>query len=169
MRARHTESGPPLKPTTTRDSSCKRWCWRMKIRTFSNTSLIIRDKIRQKNAPLQKNPSFYFVLFKKCPTFAPAIGNKPPHGALDEWLSQRSAKPCTPVRIGYAPPKKKTQPFKLSLFCLKLWGRIGMWIFMLVQVNCVGIGGDLLEEWEVFRKESHVIHKLSVPLQRNQN
>ena len=90
----------------------------MKIRTFSNTSLIICDKIRQKIAPLQKNPSFYFVLFKKCPTFAPAIGNKPPHGALDEWLSQRSAKPSTPVRIGYAPPKKKTQPFKLSLFCL---------------------------------------------------
>ena len=54
---------------------------------------------------LQKNPSFYFVLSEFCTTFAPANG-KSLHGALDEWLSQRSAKPCTPVRIGYAPPEK---------------------------------------------------------------
>ena len=29
------------------------------------------------------------------------------NGALDEWLSHRSAKPFTPVRIGYPPHKKK--------------------------------------------------------------
>ncbi len=34
---------------------------------------------------------------KKYTTFASA--NKK-HGALDEWLSHRSAKPLTPVRIG---------------------------------------------------------------------
>ena len=36
-------------------------------------------------------------------TFAPAFAN----GALDEWLSQRSAKPSTAVRIRQAPPKQR--------------------------------------------------------------
>lgn len=44
----------------------------------------------------------------KSRNFALAIGKqqrftKNNNGALDERLSQRSAKPCTPVRIGYAP------------------------------------------------------------------
>ena len=36
-------------------------------------------------------------------TFAPAFKN----GALDEWLSQRSAKPSTAVRIRQAPQKQR--------------------------------------------------------------
>ena len=35
-------------------------------------------------------------------TFAPAFAN----GALDEWLSLRSAKPSTAVRIRHAPRSK---------------------------------------------------------------
>ena len=31
-------------------------------------------------------------------------------GALDEWLSQRSAKPSTAVRIRQAPPESKEPP-----------------------------------------------------------
>ena len=38
--------------------------------------------------------------FKKMTTFATA--NKK-NGSLDEWLSQRSAKPCTAVRIRQEP------------------------------------------------------------------
>lgn len=38
--------------------------------------------------------------FKICTTFATA--NKK-NGSLDEWLSQRSAKPCTAVRIRQEP------------------------------------------------------------------
>ena len=37
-------------------------------------------------------------------TFAPDLE----FGALDEWLSQRSAKPSTAVRIRQAPPQKKS-------------------------------------------------------------
>ena len=40
-----------------------------------------------------------FAVHKKCLTFVIANAN----GALDEWLSQRSAKPCTAVRIRQAP------------------------------------------------------------------
>ena len=36
-------------------------------------------------------------------TFAPAFAN----GALDEWLSLRSAKPSTAVRIRHAPRSKE--------------------------------------------------------------
>ena len=43
-------------------------------------------------------------IFKKCTTFATA--NKK-DGSLDEWLSQRSAKPCTAVRIRQEPPKAR--------------------------------------------------------------
>ena len=38
-------------------------------------------------------------------TFAPAFKN----GALDEWLSLRSAKPSTAVRIRQAPLKERKQ------------------------------------------------------------
>ena len=41
--------------------------------------------------------------FKICTTFATA--NKK-NGSLDEWLSQRSAKPCTAVRIRQEPLRK---------------------------------------------------------------
>ena len=40
-----------------------------------------------------------FVLHKKCLTFVIANAT----GTLDEWLSQRSAKPCTAVRIRQVP------------------------------------------------------------------
>ena len=54
---------------------------------------------------------------KRC-TFAAQLRN----GALDEWLSQRSAKPSTAVRIRQAPPPKgkaieKDIPTKGCLFC----------------------------------------------------
>ena len=54
---------------------------------------------------------------KRC-TFAAQLRN----GALDEWLSQRSAKPSTAVRIRQAPPLKgkaieKDIPPKGCLFC----------------------------------------------------
>lgn len=54
---------------------------------------------------------------KRC-TFAAKLRN----GALDEWLSQRSAKPSTAVRIRQAPPLKgkaieKDIPTKGCLFC----------------------------------------------------
>ena len=54
---------------------------------------------------------------KRC-TFAAQLRN----GALDEWLSQRSAKPSTAVRIRQAPPLKgkaieKDIPTKGCLFC----------------------------------------------------
>ena len=40
-------------------------------------------------------------------------------GALDEWLSQRSAKPSTAVRIRQAPPsKRKAEEEILQLFYL---------------------------------------------------
>ena len=38
--------------------------------------------------------------FKICTTFATANEK---NGSLDEWLSQRSAKPCTAVRIRQEP------------------------------------------------------------------
>ena len=46
---------------------------------------------------------------KICSNFATATRN----GALDEWLSQRSAKPCTAVRSRHAPLKgcTKVHPF----------------------------------------------------------
>ena len=52
------------------------------------------------------------------PTFALAKRN----GALDEWLSLRSAKPSTAVRIRQAPPSKTTNPATFTnaagfLFC----------------------------------------------------
>ena len=40
--------------------------------------------------------------FKICTTFATANEK---NGSLDEWLSQRSAKPCTAVRIRQEPPE----------------------------------------------------------------
>ena len=41
-------------------------------------------------------------------TFAPAFKKQCLiSGALDEWLSQRSAKPSTAVRIRQAPPQKR--------------------------------------------------------------
>ena len=42
--------------------------------------------------------------FKKCTTFATANRK---NGSLDEWLSQRSAKPCTAVRIRQEPHKNE--------------------------------------------------------------
>ena len=40
------------------------------------------------------------------------------NGSLDEWLSQRSAKPCTAVRIRQEPPNsKKALPVKRRSFC----------------------------------------------------
>ena len=52
------------------------------------------------------------------PTFAPAIRN----GALDEWLSLRSAKPSTAVRIRQAPPEesKRLMEISTSLFSYPL-------------------------------------------------
>ena len=43
-------------------------------------------------------------------------------GSLDEWLSQRSAKPCTAVRIRQEPRRKASKLFvmnasRLFLFC----------------------------------------------------
>ena len=49
---------------------------------------------------------------QKCHTFA--LANRE-HGALDEWLSLRSAKPSTAVRIRQAPPKIE-QSQKAALF-----------------------------------------------------
>ena len=46
-----------------------------------------------------------FVLHKKCLTFVFAKGYALPTGTLDEWLSQRSAKPCTAVRIRQVPQR----------------------------------------------------------------
>ena len=45
-------------------------------------------------------------------TFAQPFQN----GALDEWLSQRSAKPCTAVRIRQAPLHKRTRQHNGILF-----------------------------------------------------
>lgn len=62
------------------------------------------------------NNRFGTIFFEKKPQIVWSVRQKvlPLHsqtknnnGALDERLSQRSAKPCTPVRIGYAPQKKK--------------------------------------------------------------
>ena len=62
------------------------------------------------------NNRFGTTFFEKKPQIVWSVRQKvlPLHsqtknnnGALDERLSQRSAKPCTPVRIGYAPLKKK--------------------------------------------------------------
>ena len=47
---------------------------------------------------------------KKSRTFATAIEKQRlqrKKGSLDEWLSQRSAKPCTAVRIRQEPPKAR--------------------------------------------------------------
>ena len=46
--------------------------------------------------------------FKICTTFATA--NKK-NGSLDEWLSQRSAKPCTAVRIRQEPHQTLSDDF----------------------------------------------------------
>ena len=48
--------------------------------------------------------------FKICTTFATANEK---NGSLDEWLSQRSAKPCTAVRIRQE-PHKISEPIKGS-------------------------------------------------------
>ena len=45
-----------------------------------------------------------FADIKIMPTFA---SQKKKDGSLDEWLSQRSAKPCTAVRIRQEPPKQE--------------------------------------------------------------
>ena len=42
-------------------------------------------------------------ILKKCITFATAIRKIRDFGTLDEWLSQRSAKPRTAVRIRQVP------------------------------------------------------------------
>ena len=51
---------------------------------------------RKKMAKVLQNPenSYTFAVTK-------------PHGSLDEWLSQRSAKPCTAVRIRQEPQRKE--------------------------------------------------------------
>lgn len=51
----------------------------------------------------KKNCCRQFGSFKICTTFATANEKQ---GSLDEWLSQRSAKPCTAVRIRQEPLKK---------------------------------------------------------------
>ena len=53
-------------------------------------------------------------------TFAPAFRNGVLIGALDEWLSQRSAKPSTAVRIRQAPQRKVLKPQKWvsGFFCI---------------------------------------------------
>ncbi len=45
-----------------------------------------------------------FAISVKCTNFA--LAKQKTTGALDEWLSHWSAKPVTPVRIGYAPHEK---------------------------------------------------------------
>ena len=64
------------------------------------------------------NNRFGTTFFEKKPQIVWSVRQKvlPLHsqtknnnGALDERLSQRSAKPCTPVRIGYAPPKNEKE------------------------------------------------------------
>ena len=55
---------------------------------------------------------------QKCHTFA--LANKE-QGALDEWLSLRSAKPSTAVRIRQAPPKiEQSQKGCSFLFTLQM-------------------------------------------------
>ena len=49
-----------------------------------------------------KKAASLFVLHKKCLTFVIAKAT----GTLDEWLSQRSAKPCTAVRIRQVPQRR---------------------------------------------------------------
>ena len=56
------------------------------------------------------------VIPHKSRTFA--LANKE-QGALDEWLSLRSAKPSTAVRIRQAPPTKDDE-FKLIIFFLSV-------------------------------------------------
>ena len=46
--------------------------------------------------------------FKICTTFATANEK---NGSLDEWLSQRSAKPCTAVRIRQEPHEALSDVF----------------------------------------------------------
>ena len=53
------------------------------------------QKKREKN---KKNIENCFAYKKKVTTFAVSKQNDN-IGSLDEWLSQRSAKPCTAVRI----------------------------------------------------------------------
>ena len=50
---------------------------------------------------------------QKCHTFA--LANRE-QGALDEWLSLRSAKPSTAVRIRQAPPKIEQSQKGCSIF-----------------------------------------------------
>ena len=63
-----------------------------------------------------------FVLHKKCLTFVIANAT----GTLDEWLSQRSAKPCTAVRIRQV-PQESLNDEALFLF---LWCRFLFWNYL---------------------------------------
>ena len=56
-----------------------------------------------------------FVIHQKMITFASAFENARLIGALDEWLSLRSAKPSTAVRIRHAPHSKKKAEGIISL------------------------------------------------------
>ena len=63
-----------------------------------------RKECSSKKKKTKKNCCGQFGSFKICTTFATANEKQ---GSLDEWLSQRSAKPCTAVRIRQEPPKAK--------------------------------------------------------------
>ena len=54
---------------------------------------------------IEKILFLFFVFRKIVSTFAIAKRLSAPFGTLDEWLSQRSAKPCTAVRIRQVPQK----------------------------------------------------------------
>ena len=59
-----------------------------------------RKECSSKKKNTKKNCCGQFGSFKICTTFATANEKQ---GSLDEWLSQRSAKPCTAVRIRQEP------------------------------------------------------------------
>lgn len=81
---------------------------------------IKKDKRRKKQIKAKrkrKKCAKHLVKQIKCCTFATA-NQKWCHGALDEWLSQRSAKPSTAVRIRQAPHKSNQQCW--LLFCYSI-------------------------------------------------
>ena len=76
-----------------------------------------KEKRREKQKEREKKYAKHLVKQIKCCTFATA-NQKWCHGALDEWLSQRSAKPSTAVRIRQAPHKSNQQCW--LLFCYSI-------------------------------------------------
>ena len=73
------------------------------------TWFVERKPCRKKIEEKRKKTTESIADSKNSHTFATHLGNTSvtTNGSLDEWLSQRSAKPCTAVRIRQEPQSMK--------------------------------------------------------------